>query len=172
MKILNFFISIFRGIFQNFHFPLMVWSKFFNLQNWFFSIFSFPSGGMVKFFKIQKQKFSIQISRTKKFKFFNFKKFSLWHKWFISRPEVAKFVKNCKNYLFILTKNSHILHISGMVYRKRAQLAMGHWKIIRCALLISAHSLQFIGPCHFFFNWDASTWKSVSLMSLYIFISS
>jgi hypothetical protein len=42
------------------------------------------------------------------FQNFHFKVY-LWHKWIFPRPPVAKFIKSWQNYLFTLTKNSHIL---------------------------------------------------------------
>jgi hypothetical protein len=84
-------------------------------SNFLGSIFPFPSHGMAKIFKFQKQKFSIQISKTKKINFL-FQIFLVASKIFFSALKLPNLLKDCKNYLFTLTKNSHILHITPWWY--------------------------------------------------------
>jgi hypothetical protein len=95
-KISTFFISILVTYLKNFHFPLMVWPKFFkfeftNQNRIFFQFSPFPSGGITKILKFKNKNFQFKFQKQKN-KFCHFK-FSLWHKQFFSRPEVAKFVK-------------------------------------------------------------------------------
>jgi hypothetical protein len=107
MKIFNFFISNFRGAFQFFQFPLVVWLDFFsNFKIDFCQKFPFPSGGMaICFFKIQKQKFLIQISKPK----ILISNFPCGINEFFLGLRLSNLLKDCKNYLVILMKNSHIL---------------------------------------------------------------
>jgi hypothetical protein len=123
------FISNFKN--ENFQiFPFQISFQFL----WHISIFSFHSGGTAIFFSNFKnniflQNFLFQNSKKNQFKIQNqffFKifhfKFSLWHKRFFLCPRLPNLLKDCKNYLFTLFQNSHILNtiisFGGMVHRK------------------------------------------------------
>jgi hypothetical protein len=102
-KFSNFFISNFRGTSDM--------AKFFQISIQiskliFFQIFPFPSSGMAKLFSRFKNK-NFQFKFQKQFFFQNFQfKFSLWYKQFFLGPRLPNLLKDCKNYLFTLTKNS------------------------------------------------------------------
>jgi hypothetical protein len=59
----------------------------------FFQFFPFSSHGMASFFsKFKNKKIYSKFQKLFFFKVFYFK-FSLWHKWIFSKPEIAKFIK-------------------------------------------------------------------------------
>jgi hypothetical protein len=70
---------------------------------------------MAIFFKIQKQKNSIQISKIFFSKFF-ISNFPYDINEFFLSPRLPNLVKDYKNYLFTLIKNSHILHSTTWWY--------------------------------------------------------
>jgi hypothetical protein len=70
------------------------------------------------FFKIRKQKFQFKFQKWFFSKFFILI-FSCGINEFFLDPRLPNLLKDCKNYLFTLTKNSHILHTTiGGGHRK------------------------------------------------------
>jgi hypothetical protein len=61
-----------------------------------------------KFSKIKKQKLLVQISKTNS-------NFPCGINDFFLSPRLPNLSKGCKNYIFTLTKNSHILHTTPLV---------------------------------------------------------
>jgi hypothetical protein len=135
MKIFNFFISNFKkwkfsffsfqffvAYLKIFHFPLMVWPKFFKFEftfqnQSFCSIFPISLWWYGQIFQTQKTKiFNSNFKNKNIFYFFSHFKFPLWHKQFFSWPEVAKFVKRLQKLHIYPNKNSHILHSTTWWY--------------------------------------------------------
>jgi hypothetical protein len=124
---------------------------------WHISILSFPSGDMAIFFQIssislwQYDHFFSKF-KNKKFKFKNENvqfvfKFFLWHKRiFFLDPRLLNLLKDCKNYLFTLTKKIVIYCIpppAGRVHRKRAS------QCVLCTMYLytATDQLVFISDC-------------------------
>jgi hypothetical protein len=95
----------------NFFISLWWYDQFYSNFNSNFKIdfFQFPSGGMAKLFQNSKIKIFNSNFKNEKFSFFSFQKF-LEALAIFSRPMLPNLLKDCKNYLFTISKNSHIQH--------------------------------------------------------------
>jgi hypothetical protein len=95
MKIFNFswHISVF------FSFPPGDMAKYFQISKFIFTFFPFPSGGMDKIFSKFKTKFF-----NSNFENVSFQIFLVAQTIFFLDPSLPNLLKDCKKYLFILTK--------------------------------------------------------------------
>jgi hypothetical protein len=123
MKIFNFFILNFRGIFQFFSFPSCGMANFFKFQNRFFNFFpiSLCWYGQIFFQNSKTKIFILDFKNETFFKIFHFK-FSCGIKEFFPRSYVATFIKRLKNYLFSLIKIAIYCIPPPVVHRKRAPM--------------------------------------------------